>query len=249
MKNHAIRHLSAHLWMPTVFLAIAVWGFWPFYAEGLGYRNHPLTPEIRWPLIFHGVVMSLWLLLYWNQALWVALTKRTIHRAFGHFGALLAVIMTGQSTMIAIASVRLLPQDILMNMLSPKQFLIIPLFNVTVFALCVFVGLLCRKHPPSHRGLMGFATLSILSAAMGRIDVISCLYAGSWIERLSGPYLSVMTLGLIVSFIERWQKGCWNRSFLLALSLFSVSVPFVLLISRTPSWELLSTFLLDARHG
>jgi hypothetical protein len=231
--------------MPTVFLVIAVWGFWPFYSEGLGYRRHPLMPDIRWQLLIHGGLMSLWLILFWSQSLCVAFSCRQLHRRLGYLGLLIAVIMAGQASILGIESVRLLPHDALINMLKPNQFLIIPLFNVTVFSLCVFGAVVNRNTPQIHRALMGFATLSILSAAIGRIDTITSFYARSWMENLSGPYLPVMILGLIISLVERWQKGCWNRSFLWTLGLFSVSVPFVIMTSKTPLWDSLSTFLLD----
>lgn len=245
MKSFIKRPLLAHLWMPSIFLFTAVWGFWPFYSEGLGYRHHPLMPDIRWQLVIHGGLMSLWLILFWTQSFCIAVSRRQIHRRLGYLGILIAVTIAGQASILAMASVRLLPHDVLINMLSPKQFLIIPLFNVTVFSLCVLGAVLNRNHPHIHRGLMGFATLSILSAAMGRIDAISSLYARSWIENLTGPYFPVIVLGLIVSLVDRWQKGGWNRSFLWTLGLFSVSVPFVILTSKTPLWDSFSTFLLD----
>jgi hypothetical protein len=134
-------------------------------------RTFYLSPWLHGPAlsplrIVHGAAFSAWILLFVTQTTLVAAGRTDIHRRLGIAGVVLAVGMVVLGTVLAISNARegRAPPGI-----PPRVFLIIPLFDMLVFAPLVTAAVWYRHRPETHKRLMLLATLSLLAAAVARL--------------------------------------------------------------------------------
>jgi hypothetical protein len=135
------------------------------------YRTFYLSPWLHGPAlsplrIMHGVAFSAWILLFVTQTTLVAAGRTDIHRRLGIAGAVLAVGMVVLGSVLAVWNARegRAPPGI-----PPRVFLIIPLFDMLVFAPLVAAAVWYRHRPETHKRLMLLATVSLLAAAVARL--------------------------------------------------------------------------------
>lgn len=135
-----------------------------FYLNGV-LAHFPLTGL----LVFHGLVMTLWFVLFFVQVRLVASHRTAVHRRVGVYGAVLAmlVVIVGTTTAIAAAKAGHSPPG------APPAlvFLAIPLGDMVLFTGLVGSALWLRRRPETHKRLMLVATLGILPAAIARIQI------------------------------------------------------------------------------
>jgi hypothetical protein len=130
-------------------------------------------PELR-PLVHaHGLVMTLWIVLFLAQVSLVAARRVDLHRRLGIAGAILAalVVVVGIATAIEGARHGVSPGP------PPLVFLLIPISVVLVFGIFVSAALLLRRRSDWHRRLMLLASLAILTPAIARLP-IDVVHAG-----------------------------------------------------------------------
>ncbi len=131
----------------------------------------PLFPG--WPspseTIFyvHGTVFTGWILLLLAQATLVAGGRTDVHRTVGAFGAVLATAMVLLGALAALIAARR-PTGFVDVPVPPLQFLAIPLFDITLFALFAGLAIAVRRNPQSHKRLMLLATINLVTAAIAR---------------------------------------------------------------------------------
>ena len=118
--------------------------------------------------IVHGLVFSAWIVLFMTQTALIAGGRRDIHRRLGVPGAVLAAAMVVVGTILAIGNARegRAPPGV-----PPLPFLIIPLFDMLVFAPLVAAAVWYRQRSETHKRLMLIATLSLLAAPVARLPV------------------------------------------------------------------------------
>ena len=118
--------------------------------------------------IVHGLVFSAWIVLFMTQTALIAGGRRDIHRRLGVAGAVLAATMVVVGTILAIGNARegRAPPGV-----PPLPFLIIPLFDMLVFAPLVAAAVWYRHRSETHKRLMLIATLSLLAAPVARLPV------------------------------------------------------------------------------
>jgi hypothetical protein len=148
--------------MSLVILAIVFVGFMrTFYLSS--YFGRPAPSSLR---ALHGAVFSAWVVLFAIQTTLIAVGRRDVHRKLGYAGALLAALMVPLGLVLAIDNAR---QGHAAPGLQPLPFLIIPVFDMLVFAPLVAAAVYYRRQSPMHKRLMLVATLSLLGAAMARV--------------------------------------------------------------------------------
>jgi hypothetical protein len=96
----------------------------------------------------------------------IAAGRRDLHRRLGYAGALLAALMVPLGFTLAIESARAGRAPL---GLTPLEFLIIPVFDMLVFAPLVAAAVYYRRQADMHKRLMLIATLNLLSAALARV--------------------------------------------------------------------------------
>jgi uncharacterized membrane protein YozB (DUF420 family) len=131
------------------------------------------APELRALVHVHGLVMTLWVLLFFAQVSLVAVRRVDLHRRLGVAGAVLAalVVIVGIATAIDGARRGVSPGP------PPLVFLAIPIGVVLLFGAFVAAAVLMRRRSDWHKRLMLLASIAILTPAIARIP-IDAIHAG-----------------------------------------------------------------------
>ncbi len=192
------------------------------------------TPELPLLRHVHGLVMTLWFVLYVVQARLVAIRRVDLHRRLGVAGALLAglVVVLGTTTAIDAARRGSSPGP------PPLVFLSIPLFDMVVFGGLVGAALWFRRRPDIHRRLMLLASVAILTAAIARIPLDFI--------RTGGPLVYFGLTDLCVLACVAYDTVVSRRlhpAFAWGALLIVLSHPLRLLITMTPAWMQFATWL------
>jgi len=136
-------------------------GFLPSYFNRSA-EFPPLTPLYQ----LHGAVFTAWIVLLVAQTALVAGRRTDIHRTLGVAGALLATVVFVVGVAVSVETLRRNggpPGG------DPRKFFAIPIGDIIVFAVLVGVAVLQRQQSDTHKRLMLLATISLLTAAVGRI--------------------------------------------------------------------------------
>ena len=148
--------------MSAVILAIVFVGFMrTFYLSS--YFGRPALSTLR---VVHGTAFTSWVVLFAIQTSLIAAGRRDLHRRLGYAGAVLATLMVPLGFTLAIEAARAGHAPL---GLSPLEFLIIPVFDMLVFAPLVAAAVYYRRQADIHKRLMLIATLSLVSAALARV--------------------------------------------------------------------------------
>ncbi len=181
----------------------------------------------------HGALFTAWVFLFVVQTALVAGGRVAVHRRLGVAGALLAaaMIVAGASLAIATAARGSSPAGV-----DPLAFLVIPLFDMILFASFVIAALALRRDKEAHKRLMLLAYISIIVAAVARLPGML----------RSGPpaffglsFLFVVVAG-IYDFLSRRRV---HKVYLWGGALIAVSVPLRLAIAKTDAWRTFAELL------
>jgi hypothetical protein len=135
-------------------------GFLPSYFHR-GAELPPLTSLYQ----LHGALFTGWIVLLVAQTALVAGGRTDIHRTLGVAGALLAAVVFVVGVAVSVETLRRNggpPGG------DPRKFFAIPLGDIIVFAVLVGAAVLQRQRSDAHKRLMLLATISLLTAAVGR---------------------------------------------------------------------------------
>jgi hypothetical protein len=229
----------------VLLLVLAVTGFHHFYFQGRAYPGRELTPPIRTLLITHGVAMSAWLLLSVVQPMLVAGGNRRVHMMLGRAAAALAAGLVILGVRVSIVGARIEPRDMRGGGFTPQQFMAFPIFSILMFAVFVTVAVWQRRRPHIHKPMMLLATLAVVDAAIGRIDLLNNLIAGAVSRQIFGDYsfFTVLLGGLLLAV-----KGVLFKSFdrWFATGVAGLAIVYLLVTQgvKTSAWEHVASFLL-----
>lgn len=151
-------------WAAIVAVLIVFAGF----AETYYLKSVFHTPVLPTLVLVHGFVMSSWFVLFATQTWLIEAHRVDIHRRVGILGAIMVVLIPilGVATAIEGARRHAGPPGI-----PPLVFLVVPIFDIIMFAALAGTGLLLRQRSDFHRRLMLLATLGILAAAIARLPL------------------------------------------------------------------------------
>lgn len=225
-------------------LVLTFVGFKFFYLEGKSFPGRPMPAPIHTLLVTHGILMTLWMLLSVVQPLLVATGRKRIHMMLGRIGAVLAVAMVFVGLRVGIEATRVNPPDLRMFGLARNEFMAVPVIGIVIFALFVFFGVLYRKRPEVHRPMMFMASLTIVSAALGRIPLFNDWYAGTWMEELFTANLITVLLGGVLLVGKCLVAKSFDRWFATAYAALTFACVAISLGAKTPAWEQFALFLL-----
>lgn len=185
------------------------------------------TPALPLLLHVHGMVMTLWFVLFFTQARLIAAHRVDLHRRLGVCGAVLAVLIVAVVTTVIVEaqrrSVRLgHPQ------LAGMAF---QLGIVLVFAVLVTAAILLRRRSDVHRRLMLLACLSILSPGIVRIP-LHVIQRGGVISLFGLLDLCITVCVVVDAFNHRRIHPAFIWGGLLIIA----SQPLSLLLGTTSAW-------------
>ncbi len=164
------------------------------------------TPPLPSLLVhLHGLLMTMWIALFVTQVWLVRSREIRLHQRLGYTGIGLAVLIVAAGFATAVRAAKFgaasTPPGI-----APQAFLIVPMFDLLMFAIFFGGAVYYRKRPAQHKALMLLTAINFLPPALARIPIASL--------RATGPlwFFGFPTaLALIAIGIDRWRHGRVNR--------------------------------------
>lgn len=214
--------------LAIVMAVTVIAGFGPTYY----FRAYTHTPtfsgrtEIPPLLHVHGLLFTAWVALFIAQTQLVARRQVTAHRKLGMASvglAILMVVVGWQTAVIAGRSGSAPPG------LTPLAFLVVPIFDILLFAVFVTAAVLQRRNKEAHKRLMILAYASIMPAAVARLPGVLPLGPFGFF----GLAFLFAFAGMMYDVISRRRIHpvyVWGGLLLVA------SVPGRLMLSGTAAW-------------
>jgi hypothetical protein len=205
-------------------------GFAPsFYLRSASYAGPPLTSLV----IFHGVLMTIWMLANIVQTSLIAAGNRQLHRTLGWLFAALALLIIVTGPQVGIGTIK---RGALPPGLTAEQFFMLPMAGAVMFALFVGLGVWQRNNAQAHKRLMLLSTISILDAAIARMPGMFAL----------GPlaFFAVADAFIVVGAVYDYAtRGRVHRVWIWGGLAIVVSQVARLAISTTAAWASFVQFL------
>jgi hypothetical protein len=218
-----VNQRKPYLLSGIIILSIVVVGFWPSYF-GLIFSGNL---EAGFVVHLHNAVFLGWVLLLIVQASLVAKNRTDLHKKLGVFGIFLGVLIVIVGVITTLNKVSMGIADGFA--VEARQFLLIPLTNMLLFAGFFGAAVYYRKKPKTHKRLMMLATISMLDAPISRM---------AFLGEPQNPALLMLVwfTPLLVLAISDWmqnRKIPWLYvSGFLILMLSGIKIP----LSQSDAW-------------
>ena len=203
-----------------------------FYLKGLFG-----TPPLSSLLMTHGVVMTLWIVLFIAQIALVANGRTGLHRRLGLLGGCVAVLIVVMGVAAAIDAGRrgFTPA----SQITPLMFMAIPIIDVGVFGTLVGAALLKRRRAATHKRLMLLATLGIVTPGAARLPLDFIKQGG-----LPAFFGVMIACVLTVVVIDTVRNRRLHPAFGWGAALLIASVPLRIALAQTAEWQQFAAWLL-----
>ncbi len=214
-------------------LAVLV-GFAPtYYLKGL--FNSPPVPRLI--VHVHGVAMALWVILFGTQVYLIRSKRIRIHQRLGLFSVALgiAIIVTGLMTAVAAAKYgsSSTPAGVV-----PLEFMIVPFFDMLVFAVLFAAAIYYRRNAPTHKRLMLLTVLNFLPPALARYPFgLTNSFGPLWFFGVPD------ILAILFVIADTWRHKKLNKVFLAGTIFLVVSHWLRLPLSSTDAWVSFATWM------
>lgn len=192
----------------------------------------PLFPEQLSPsepiFYVHGVIFTLWIMLFVIQVSLVARGSVGLHRKLGLAGGMLVIVMVVLGVLGALTAAGR-PTGFTKVPVPPLQFLAVPLFDMILFPVFVALAFVQRHKSQSHKRWMVLATVNLITAAIARWPVVDTL----------GPLVYFGITDLFIVALGIWDfrsRGRLHPVTLWGGSLLIISQPLRLIVSGTAGW-------------
>jgi hypothetical protein len=222
-------------------LATMVAGFYPYYLRGEGLAGRKISPQLATLVFVHGAAMTAWLAIFLVQALLVPARKLRIHMKLGWAGVAIALVAAGSGVSLAVESVRPVPAIPFWGM-AYRQFLLVMLSEVVLFALFVLAGVLFRKRPKIHKAMMLLASLSILAGATVRMPVLFPLFGEAGWLGIFGP---IFALGAVFVVVRSYLSGAVDRSLVVGFAAMVTVYVAACELAIGDAWSVLARAVLN----
>jgi hypothetical protein len=184
--------------------------------------------ELPWIVHVHGVLFTVWVLLFGLQAGLISRERHDVHVVTGSFGIALAAAMIVLGLFVAVT--RSKPPALVP--LTVEQFLIFPLVSIGLFALFVGLAFANRHRPDHHKRYMLIASVNVVLPALARMTVL--------LPFLPRGVLGGMMIGnlfLVALALFDWRSlGRLHRATLIGGGVTLLSEPLRFMIARSDWW-------------
>ena len=126
---------------------------------------HPAVPR-PFILYVHAIVFSAWLVFFILQSALVRTRNVRVHRSIGWFGLAMGALMPVLGVATAVTMGRF--DTVQLHQTDAEPTLIIPVFDMAVFATSFGLAMYWRTKPDFHRRLILIACCALTAAAFGR---------------------------------------------------------------------------------
>ena len=208
----------------ALLLAIAVFiGFSPSY-----FLRSATLPALTPLYHLHGALFTAWMALFITQTSLVASYRTDVHRRLGVAGAVLAACVFVAGIAVSIETLRRglggrTDSD-------PRYFFAIPIGDIVAFGVLVTAAIVLRRQLAAHKRLMLLATISLVTAAVGR--TAAQMHAAGPVALFLGTDVFVA----MVIFYDLFSLGRVHSATLFGAAMVGVFKPLLFAISGTPLW-------------
>ncbi|QWT21646.1 hypothetical protein KPL74_06480 [Bacillus sp. NP157] len=150
-----------YLFMSLAMAAVIIGGFSRTVPD-----DFTASPGLPLFLQIHGLVFTLWIVLFVAQPAIVFRGSLKLHRRVGWLGAILACAMLVMGLVATFFAIR---YNAVPSFFPPTIFLVMNTIGILVFAGLVAGGVALRKKAEWHKRLMICATVSIMGPGVGRL--------------------------------------------------------------------------------
>ena len=156
--------------MALLLVALVFIGFAPsFYLRGIVPEFPRPNPTLPPSVILHGLLFTLWMLVFVAQTQLVAAGRRDIHMKLGAASMFLAISMVPVMYLIGVWQVA---RNNVPPFTTPLDWTSLPLFAVPAFSFLVWQGWKRRRESQWHKRLMlGAAMVVVLGPGFGRLPL------------------------------------------------------------------------------
>jgi hypothetical protein len=221
------------LTIAILFPIVTLIGFAPTYYLKTLFDTPPIP---RFVIHLHALLMTVWIVFFIAQVYFIRSTRIKTHQQLGVVSMVLAVAIftTGLVTAVAAAkygSISTPPGD-------PIQFLIVPFFDMLVFAVLFAGAVYYRRNAPNHKRLMLLTVLNFVPPALARYPFgLTAAFGPLW-------FFGVPDLvAIIFVAADTWRNGKLNKVFLAGTTFLIASHWLRLAIMSTPAWVNFATWL------
>lgn len=157
--------------MALFLVALAFVGFAPsFYLRDVVPSYPRPNPSLPPSVLLHGLLFTLWMLVFVAQTQLVAAGRRDIHMKLGAASMVLAISMLPVMYLIGVWQVA---RNNVPPFTTPLDWTSLPLFAMPAFAILVWLGWKRRREAQWHKRLMlGAAMVVVLGPSFGRLPLI-----------------------------------------------------------------------------
>ena len=214
--------------MALFMVAVVFIGFAPsFYLRGYVTVPRP-NPTLPPMLMLHGLLFTLWMLVFVAQTQLVAAGRRDLHIKLGSASMVLAVSLIPLMYLVSVWQVARANQ---MPFTTPLNWSIVPLATIPAYALLLWSGWTRRREAQWHKRMMLGAALLLMDPAIGRIPMPPTL-----------PFFTFSNLLAVATFIplilwDRRSLGRIHPATILALSTVVLMHLVRLAFLATGTWE------------
>ncbi len=185
--------------MAFFMVALVFIGFAPsFYLRGFVTVPRP-NPSLPPSVMLHGLLFSVWMLVFVAQTQLVAAGRRDLHIKLGSASMVLAVSLIPLMYLVSVWQVERANQA---PFTTPLNWSIVPLAVIPAYALLLWNGWNRRREAQWHKRMMLGAALLMMDPAIGRIPLPPFL-----------PFFALTNLVAIATFIPLlvWDKRSLGR--------------------------------------
>jgi hypothetical protein len=211
--------LAAAIGFPLVVLI----GYFKTYYFSAFFDVRPIANSL---VHAHGLVMTLWVAYFVAQVALIRSKNIKLHMTMGMAGIALAlvVIVVGMATAVDAQLVRgAAPPGV-----NPHAFFVLPVSDMTLFAIFFAAAIYYRKRPAEHKSLMLLTAINFMPAALFRIMPEQ----GSTLTSFGIPVL----IAIACLVWHSWKHGKVNRVFAVGVTMLLLAIPARILLMGSQTW-------------
>ncbi|MEP6704114.1 MAG: hypothetical protein ABJB34_04860 [Acidobacteriota bacterium] len=217
-----------------LFPVVALIGFAPTYYLKPFFDTPPIP---RFVVHLHGFLMAAWILLFIVQVYFIRSRRIKTHQRLGLMSIALAVAIFATGLVTAISAAKYgsnsTPPGI-----SPLEFLVVPFFDMIVFAILFGAAVYYRRNGPDHKRLMLLTVLNFLPPAVARFPLgLTAMFGPLWFFGV--PDL----LALVFVIVDTWRNKKLNKVFLAGTVFLIASHWLRLPFASSETWLSFATWL------
>ena len=209
------------------FPLIMIAGFAPTYYLKPFFDTPPIT---SWLVHFHGLLMTMWIVLFVVQVYFISSRRIKLHQKLGIFGVILGILIIPVGLFTAVASAKYGSPSTPAGF-DPKAFLAVPFFDMVVFA-PLLAGIVYYEN--SRPTTNASCWLSSSTSYRRRLAVCSSVSLDAL-----GPifFLGLPDLiAIIFLVVDTWRHKRLNKVFLAGVILLIASHPIRMIVAGTDTW-------------